>query len=273
MTLYLGSSIRWNVGYAKTDDSSVYFEIYGEGKPLVLVCGLTGSVDYYWQAILPELARNFQVIVFDSRGMGKTQYTNKNFLIEGITNDIFFLLDHLGIEKVSLFGQSMGASVTQTFARKYPQRVENIILCNGFHQLNQKDRIMLEGVLSLLEEKVPVQKLFYLLMPWIFSEKFLSNTQTRNKLKEFYAHRSLSPEGVKHQIEALLVFNSGPWLKEIDVRTLVISSKDDLMFPLSEGEFLSSKIPDALYIEIEGGHASHVEQAPQLVSIIRDFNY
>src|SRR3989338_5960245 len=110
--------MRGDMGFAKTDGGSVYFEIYGEGKPLVLICGITGSIDYYWQAMLPELTRNFQVIVFDSRGMGKTEYSSKNFLIESIANDIFFLLDHLGIEKASLFGHSMGSCVAQVFAHK-----------------------------------------------------------------------------------------------------------------------------------------------------------
>ncbi len=257
--------------YAKTDDSSVYYEIYGDGKPLVLIPGIACSIDFNWKEILPDLTRNFQVIAFDSRGIGKTQYGNKSFQIDEVANDIFFLLDHLGIDKVSLFGHSMGTAIALSFAHKYPNRVENLILSNGFARLNQRNRTTLEGAFLLLEEQVPVKKLLYLLMPWVFSEQFLSNPQNKNKVIELNATRNPTPEGVKHQIGALLSLDSRPWLKEINSRTLVISADDDLMFPFDEGRYLASQIENATFVQIPGGHASHVEQPLLVVSLINDF--
>ena len=256
---------------AKIDDGSVYFEIIGEGKPLVLICGITGSIEYYWQALLPELSAHYQVIAFDSRGMGKTKYPDKSFTIEQIADDVSNLLDHLGIEKASFFGHSMGSAVSQAFASKYPNRIEKMILCNTFSKLTSRNRTVVEGILDLLDENVPQKKIFWSQMPWMFSEAYLSNDQVKEKLKAFYAERKLCSIGLRRQIESLLIFDSEKWLGNLDVKTLVISSADDIMFPPEKGEQMAKKIKCARYVIIEGGHASPMERAPQLVTLIKDF--
>ncbi len=259
------------MGEAKTDDGTLYFEICGEGKPLVLICGLTGSVDYYWHTLIVDLSAHFQVIMFDARGVGKTKYSQNGFLIEHIAEDVAHLLDHLGIEKATIFGHSMGSAVAQEFARKFPNRLDGMILCNTFAKLNSRDCIVIEGILSLLEEKIPMKKIFWSLMPWIYSDKHLDNDDRKQKLKQFYEQRVISSLGFKHQIEALLVFDSNEWLNKIDSKTMVISSKEDIMIPPHLGEELAEKIKNTKYVLIDGGHAAHIEQPELVISLIKDF--
>lgn len=268
---FLTETYEKGMGEAINDETKIYFEIYGDGEPLVLICGLTGSVDYYWHSLLTSLSSRFQVIIFDTRGMGKTRYNNQGFTLEQIADDAAHLLDHLGLEKASFFGHSMGAAVIQAFAKRYPTRIEKGILCNTFPKLNTKEEILLEGIRSIVKEEIPLKKVFWLLLPWIFSEAHLSSDAIKEKLRQFYETRTLSPLGLCHQIDALMAFDSTSWLSEIDTPMLVISSKEDIMFPSEIGRKMAEQLPNVSYVEIPGGHAAHVEQAPRLIELIRDY--
>lgn len=271
MTFLVAASKKEFMGYAKIDDGSLYFEIYGEGQPLVLICGITGSIDFYWHTVLQDLQTKFQVITFDTRGAGKTEYSQKSFTIDQLADDVSHLLDHLGIEKASVLGHSMGSAIAQTFAHKHPNRLSSMILCNTFPRLNHKDQLMISSILGLLDEDVPLKKIFWTFMPWIYSDHFLSDEQRREKVLEFYANRHIERIGFKQQAEALLMFDSRSWLDQVKADTLVISSSDDIMFPPELGNTMAEQIPKAKYIELSGGHAVHVEQSSKLTSLITDF--
>jgi 3-oxoadipate enol-lactonase len=96
------------MAYLKVGDISMYYEIHGQGEPLLLIMGLGGhTLDWGW--VLPQqLAQYYQVIMFDNRGAGRSQQPFGPYSIAQMAWDTSNLMDSLEVEKAHIFGVSMG---------------------------------------------------------------------------------------------------------------------------------------------------------------------
>lgn len=102
----------------------LYYEVQGDGPPIVMIH--TGGVDSsVWRYMAPILAQSFNVVTFDGRGTGRSPA-----LLEptSLVEDLHQLLEHLGLDRVSLVGHSMGGQVVTDFALSYPSMVERLVL-------------------------------------------------------------------------------------------------------------------------------------------------
>ena len=107
----------------------LYYEIHGQGKPLVLISGLGYSV-WQWHRMVPLLAEQFQVITFDNRGVGQSDKPAGLYTAQMLAADTVGLIDGLGIEKAIILGHSMGGFIAQALALDFPQRADKLILCS-----------------------------------------------------------------------------------------------------------------------------------------------
>ena len=114
----------------QTNNIELYYETYGGGgKPLVLISGL-GYSNWQWHKMVPLLAKHFQVITFDNRGVGQSDKPAGPYTAGMLARDTVGLLDALKIEKAIIAGHSMGGFIAQAIALDFPQRVEKLILCS-----------------------------------------------------------------------------------------------------------------------------------------------
>lgn len=115
-------------GYLEVKDTKLYYEIYGEGEPLFLLHGNSGSIKDFYQQI-PVLSKQFKVIVVDTRGQGKSNDTSKKeFTYTQFAQDIKALADHLGLKKINIAGWSDGGITGLEFAIKYPENLDKLII-------------------------------------------------------------------------------------------------------------------------------------------------
>ena len=115
---------------ARINGIDLYYEVHGEGLPLILSHGIGSNHLHWWQQV-PALARQFRVVMFDHRGFGFSKDTNK-LGPKSFVDDLDALLDHLDIDKPILCGQSMGGVTVGGFAARHPERVRALILsCSG----------------------------------------------------------------------------------------------------------------------------------------------
>lgn len=117
------------MGLIKVNGIDMYYEIHGSGEPLVLIEGL-GYATWMWYEQIEVLSKHFKVIVFDNRGVGKTEMPDEEYTIELFAADTAELLDALEIKKAHILGVSMGGYVAQEFALRYPEYVDKLILCS-----------------------------------------------------------------------------------------------------------------------------------------------
>lgn len=114
--------------FLERDYGKLYYEIYGEGEPLLLIHGVIVDAGLYEQAA-HILSRYYQVICYDRRGYSRSKSENmKEFHMEDQAEDIRSLMDVLGIEKVSIVGASAGAVIGEYFLQKYPDRIRHLIM-------------------------------------------------------------------------------------------------------------------------------------------------
>jgi len=114
---------------AQSNGIELYYETHGNGQPLVLISGL-GYSSWQWHKMVPFLAKHFQVIVFDNRGVGQSEKPAGPYTAQMFAADTVGLLDALGIDKAIMAGHSMGGFIAQAMVLDYPQRVEKLILAS-----------------------------------------------------------------------------------------------------------------------------------------------
>lgn len=109
--------------YASVGDLKMYYEICGEGQPLVLLHGAFMSAIVY-----PTLAENFQVIAIDLQGHGRTADIDRPFTFDQMADDVAALLKQLGIEQTDIFGYSMGGKVGLALAIRHPKLIRRLAI-------------------------------------------------------------------------------------------------------------------------------------------------
>ena len=112
-------------------DGEIYFEETGSGHPLVLAHGIGGNHATWFQQ-LAELSKHYRVITFDHRGFGNS-IDSANHGRRAFVTDLEELLDHLGLRRVALVGQSMGGGTCLGFAAAHPERVSALVMCDSLH--------------------------------------------------------------------------------------------------------------------------------------------
>ena len=92
----------------KVDDIQMYYEVNGEGYPLVMIMGGGGNLDWWNPHMIEELSNNSKVVTFDNRGTGRTDVSDKEFSIRLFADDTVGLMNALGISQANILGWSMG---------------------------------------------------------------------------------------------------------------------------------------------------------------------
>ena len=112
-------------GMAPVNDIQMYYAVYGEGEPVLLIHGGLGNADA-WGFQVPALAESHKVIVADSRGHGRSTRSDKPFGYQLMADDYLALLDHLDIDKVALVGWSDGGIIGLDLAIRHPERLSRL---------------------------------------------------------------------------------------------------------------------------------------------------
>lgn len=117
-------------GRIEIDGISYYYQIHGEGEPLLLLHGGLGSFDMFWP-VLPQLTSGRQVVGVDLQGHGRTTLGDREFSIPAIADDMASILAELGYNQVDVLGYSLGAGVGFRLAVQHPDRVRRLALVSA----------------------------------------------------------------------------------------------------------------------------------------------
>jgi len=238
----------------------LYYEVHGSGDPVVLIAGLACD-STLWSGILNDLSKHFKVVIFDNRDVGQSQYVNQNYTIEDMVQDTLGLIEHLQLEKPCIVGHSMGGTIAQTIAYKYPSKIKKVVIANSLIKFNARSVAVEKLLASLSKIPIPRKYLLKFSMPWIFSKDFLGNAEAVQKFTEVALNFPFpqKPVGFSRQISALFKFDSRSWFKEIQIPTLVIAGEEDILCPKDSSK-LAEGIKGAEYVNfLEMGHVPVLE--------------
>ena len=125
-----------NSGYAPVNGINVYYEVYGEGRPLVLLHGAFYTIDLNWGQLIPELSKTRKVIAIEMQGHGHTPFSDRELSITTLASDVEKLMDYLKIDSADVAGFSMGGSVAYQFAVQSPKRLRKLVIISSTYKTN-----------------------------------------------------------------------------------------------------------------------------------------
>src|SRR3954469_24121585 len=123
-----------NSGYAPVNGIKVYYEIYGQGRPLILLHGAFYTIDMNWGQLIPELSKTRKVIAIEMQGHGHTPFSERKLDIVTFASDVEEVMNYLKIDSADVAGFSMGGSVAYQFAIQYPKRVRKLVIISSTYK-------------------------------------------------------------------------------------------------------------------------------------------
>jgi len=123
-----------NSGYAPVNGIKVYYEVYGEGRPLVLLHGAFMTIEGNWSQLIPELSKTRKVIAIEMQGHGHTPFSDRKLAVSTMANDVKGVMDYLKIDSADIAGYSMGGSVAYQFAIQNPHRLRKLVIISSTYK-------------------------------------------------------------------------------------------------------------------------------------------
>lgn len=251
----------------------LYYEMQGEGEPLVLVVGFGGDLST-WAGIRVSLAKHYRVILFDNRGVGRSEVPDGPYSIEQMAQDTRALCEYLNIQSAYFMGNSMGGHIVQMLAYQYPSLVKKAVISNSVMNPKVPFRVFAEGKLELIKAGAPLSAIVKISCSQGFSYQFLSQPGQMEKLIELAKNNPypFNIRGYEGQSAALNAFNSTEWAHKISVPVLVMGADQDLIFREELVRALAAAIPGAQYHSFKNcGHIPYLEYPEEFVQTMVEF--
>jgi len=125
-------------GYAPVNGLKMYYEIRGQGEPVVLLHGafMAISSNFHWAEWIGELSKTRKVIAIEMQGHGRTADTGRDFTYDNLADDVAALLDYLKIPSADVIGYSLGGGVALNCAIRHPNKVRKVISISAVFRQN-----------------------------------------------------------------------------------------------------------------------------------------
>jgi pimeloyl-ACP methyl ester carboxylesterase len=234
--------------------TKIYWEESGVGDPLLLIMGLGYTLEM-WHRTRPLVAARFRTIVFDNRGVGRSDVSAEAWSIADMASDAAAVLDAAGVRRAHVFGISMGGMIAQEFAIAYPDRINRLVLgctaCGGPKSIPAAP-VVLETLMA--RANMTPEEGVRAMVPYIYD-----SSTPRERIEEDLAIRLRTfprAAGYLGQISAISKWSCYERLGKIAAPTLVIHGETDELVPPENGRILAEKIPGAKLVML--ANASHL---------------
>jgi 3-oxoadipate enol-lactonase len=260
------------VPHLDANGQRLYYEVHGEGEPLLCVMGL--AVDTLgWTLQVPAWSQRFRTIVFDNRDVGQSSQAGGDYAVADMARDTLALADALELGSFHLVDLSMGGAIAQELALAAPERVRTLTLCvtfgGGGRWGRDHARIWAERSRGRSREEA-IDELLLLCL----SERTYENAG----LVAFLRTRMLenphpqSPEAFMRQLVATSRHEARDRLGQLTMPVHVIGAEQDVLLPVWKSRELAELIPGARLTVLEGAaHGVNLERAEDFNAAVLDF--
>jgi len=242
------------MAFVENEGVRIYWTEQGSGEPLLMIMGLGYSHDM-WNRAAPVLAERYRIIMFDNRGVGRSDVPPGPYPIATMAADARAVLDGAGIDRAHVFGVSMGGMIAQEFALNYPERVGALVLgcttCGGPQATPAAPDVL---VALLARATMPAEDAIRVMIPFIYDD-----ATPRERIEEdLDIRRRVLPTAAAYlaQVQGIMAWESYSRLSQIDRPTLVIHGETDKLVPPENGRLIAATIPGAQLVMLP--RASHI---------------
>lgn len=242
-------SLNFKNGYSDVNGLSMYYEIHGQGKPIVLVHGGGSTIETNFEKVIPLLAKNRQVIALELQAHGRTNDRNADLSFEQDADDVATLLKNLKINKADFFGFSNGGTTTLQLAIRHPELVNKLILGSALAKRNGVPNWFWDFMGNAKLENMPeLLKVGY--------KKVAADTNGLQIMHDRDAKRMVNFKDIPDEL-----------IKSIKAPTLIIIGDKDIITPEHALE-LYRQITNSELAIIPGGHGQYIGE---VTTITDDF--
>jgi pimeloyl-ACP methyl ester carboxylesterase len=258
----------------ETRSGSCGYAATGNGAPLIMVVGYTGTLFHWHGKFVNELAKHYTVYLIDNRKIGLSDSKNDESM-PGFARDIIDFIDALSLEKPCILGWSMGGVAVQELLRNYSDKIKAAILLATVPQIPYTNAEFFNFVRDA--DKISADEYRQGIYYYFFSHKEHKNTKgelANNALKfSNYSYRfEVSARNLQDKVIANWPGMSAADLSKVSVPTLFLWAKNDLVVPEKAGLFIVNNMPQAkLVIYPSGGHFLLQENYRQIANDIINF--
>jgi pimeloyl-ACP methyl ester carboxylesterase len=220
----------------------MYYEIRGEGEPLVMIAGLGNDLTTF-EPVIARLSEKYRVIAFDNRGTGRTDMPDIPYTIEMMADDTAGLLKALEIKQAYVLGISMGGRIALALALQHPELVKSLVLTSTFARQTKNTK-------------------------GLFKLRLLRAIPGFSRMMSKYPQPDYAFE---LQRKASRSYDCSDRLDRISVPTLVLHGTKDTLAPISLAGEMHNEIKGSKMVTFEGGHVFFMGKSEQYCNAVLDF--
>ncbi len=262
-------------GRVRVDDVSIYYELYGQGDPLVLIAG-TGISCAPWRPFqVPEFSKHYQVLIYDHRGLGRSDKPDVPYSTRLFARDCAGLMDALKIKKAHIMGHSMGGRVAQWLALDYPEKVTSLVLSgSGSGKYNNEIEdyprgVPVETCVELIEKGYEKYQHDHWGPGFMFTDEFVrEHPEIVKRFQDLIVDEVPPLKCYLRHVIARQCHEATALIDRIKAPTLVIVGSKDTHEGgtgnhVESSKALAAKIPNAELVFVEGGRHGYLRQMPE----------
>jgi pimeloyl-ACP methyl ester carboxylesterase len=258
----------------KVNDIQMFYEVHGEGFPLIMIMGFTGNTSWWDPRWIQTLSKKFKIVAFDNRGAGRTDISDREYSIKLFANDTAGLMDALGIPRADVLGISMGGMIAQELVLNYPEKVKKVVLCSthcgGAKSVQASEEVL--GTLTADKRGMSAEEVARMTIPLLFTEDFLKNIPGLEELViEQISKNPISNEAFMRQVSAIMQFDTCNRLSQVKTPTLILHGKQDILIPPENGSILEKAIPGSRLVYFENCAHGLMEETEEVLDTILEF--
>ena len=263
-------SMTQEIKYCRASDGvRLAYATIGRGPPLVKTANWMNHLEYDWESpiwhhLLEGLARNHTLIRYDARGNGLSDWDVDELSLEAWVGDLETVVDAVGIDRFPLLGVSQGCAISIAYAVRHPERLSHLILYGGFALGGSKRA---PGEHEKRKAMATLMRLGWGMDDPAFRQMFTSQfipEGTKEQADWFndLHRRTTSPECAARFFEVAGNLDVRELLPQVQVPTLVMHVRDDLMAPIDVGRQMAAGIPGARFIALPGRNHLFLKHEP-----------
>lgn len=252
-------------------EARIHYEVEGEGPPFLLLPDM-GVDSLSWSSLAGDLARQYQVICLDLRGVGRTR-TAEPFRVEDLAEDARAVLARIGGDPARVLGHGLGGMVALQLALDHPLQVERLVVLGTAPRVSARNLALFRDWVRLRASGVDPAQYVRLVLPWIFAPGLFETPDMVDAAVQATLDYPFRPtvDQFRAQVEAMAACDLRDRLGILSQPTLVLSGAEDLLVPPSLGAALAMQLPRATHKVLPGGHAAHLDAPDAFLAALQGF--